>query len=536
MGTYDVSEIIYGNNNYILADSKARAALITAINDGKKNLLNISGLYPKTQTINGVVFTINDDGSISFDATQSTATANTYFYLIPGSNDGSYGMNITTDYPTIISGIDLGGGSGGSLYEIQVNAAVKGSSSYTTYYQRNNEPTEIPAGTIRYIRLVIKTAFNKAAQVFPMLVYKDFYNLTSTDKPFKYSTAEEVLTRQLDEGAKNLIPHDAPTFSTNNITWTNNGDGSWTVSTSAASSQYYGYYIVGDSDVSAYADALPLPRGKYILTGLPDGASATTFRYLLRIYSDSSGGSSSRSLYNTYVFEVTNDTTRIALSLYVATNVSLPSPGVKYYPMLCRVEDYKMSTVFQPYRPSYATFTGQVSPVLVDLIDSGPKNLINYTKPSYTHLNSTFTNNGDGTLTLTTSGASQQYYSYRIIGDSSNTGWQYGIPIPRGKYILTGLPDGASSTTFRYLLGIATSSSATRTSTSIYDKYEFEVTNDTTRIDLSAYIATNVSLPSPGVTYYPMICLIDYWRLSEAFQPYRPSYQDLYDMVKALQT
>ncbi|MBR5298962.1 MAG: hypothetical protein IKU36_01790 [Bacteroidales bacterium] len=369
-----------------------------------------------------------------------------------------------------------------------------------------------------------------------MLVYKDFYNLTSTYKPFKYSTAEEVLTRQLDEGAKNLIPHDAPTFSTNNITWTNNGDGSWTVSTSAASSQYYGYYIVGNSDVSAYDDALPLPRGKYILTGLPDGASSTTFRYLLRIYSDSSGGSSSRSLYNTYVFEVTNDTTRIALSLYVATSVSLPSPGVKYYPMLCRVEDYKMSTVFQPYRPSYATFTDQVSPVLVKLIDSGPKNLINYTKPSYTHLNSTFTNNGDGSLTLTTSGASQQYYSYRIIGDSSNTGWQYGIPIPRGKYILTGLPDGASSTTFRYLLGIATSSSATRTSTSIYDNYEFEVTNDTTRIDLSAYIATNVSIPSPGVTYYPMICLLDYWRLSEAFQPYRPSYQDLYDMVKALQT
>lgn len=539
MAEHTVSEIDYGNNNYILADSKARAALITAIDNGKKNLLNIAGLYPKTQTINGIVFTINDDGSISFNAAQSTATANTYFYLIPGNNGGGdgrgNGMVITTDYPTIVTGVTLSGGSSGSSYEIQVSAAAKGSSTYTTYYQRNGNPVEIPAGTIRYIRLVIKTSYKKTSNVFPMLVYKDYYNLTSTDKPFNNSIAEKVLIRKLDDGAKNLIPHDAPTFSTNNITWKNNGNGSWTVSTSAASSQYYGYRIAGDQITSAYAGALPIPKGKYILTGLPSGASSTTFRYTLKVYSDSST-SASMSLYDTYILDVTNDTTRIELSLYVATNVSMPSPGVTYYPMLCLVEDYEMSTAFQPSRPSYAEFTDQATSALVDLIDDGPKNRVNYTKPSYTHLNSTFTNNGDGSLTLTTNGASQQYYSYRIIGDSNNTGWQYGIPIPRGKYILTGLPPGASSTTFRYILGIATSSSATRTSTSIYDDYVFEVTNDTTRIDLSAYVSTNVSAPAPGVTYYPMICLLDYWRFSKAFQPYRPSYQELYDMVKALQT
>lgn len=548
MATYDVSEIMYGSNNYPLVDSKSRAALTTAINseNGRKNLLDVTSIYPRTQTIDGVVFTVNDDGSIDFDATAVTRTSTTYFYyIIPGGSSisSSYrGMYIDTEFPTILTGVGAGGGSGGSLYEMIATVVPTGGSSGTAYYQRNDTPVELPAGRITCLRLAVKAGFKKSSNIQPMLCYKDYYNLTSAYMPFKRTASDRSVASLIDSGSKNLIPHAAPSYSINNITWTNNGDGTWTVSTSAAASQYYGYKIVGNTELASYDDALPIPKGKYVLTGLPQGASSTTYRYLFRIYTSSSA-STSMSLYEDYAFEVTNDVTRFDLALYVATGATIASPGVTYRPMLCLVDAFRMSTAFQPYRPPYGEFVDHVNAeeqivasALTELIDSGPKNLVNYTKPSYTHLNSTFTNNGDGSLTLTTNGASQQYYSYRIIGDSNNTGWQYGIPIPKGKYILTGLPTGASSTTFRYILGITKSSSASRTSTSIYDKYEFEVTNDTTRIDLSAYIATNVSIPSPGVTYYPMICLVDYWRFSKAFQPYRPSYQQLYDMVKALQT
>lgn len=33
----------------------------------------------------------------------------------------------------------------------------------------------------------------------------------------------------------------------------------------------------------------------------------------------------------------------------------------------------------------------------------------------------------------------------------------------------------------------------------------------------------------------PMVCTKAAWDISHAYQPYRPSYQELYDMVKALQ-
>lgn len=355
---------------------------------------------------------------------------------------------------------------------------------------------------------------------------------------FNDKAARNAIIDIIDSGPKNLLPCYAPTYSKNNITWTNNGDGTWTVSTSAASSQYYGYKIVGRPDTTtSYSDALPLPRGKYILTGIPAGASSTTYRYLLRTYTNSSS-SSTTSLYADYEFEVTNDTTRIDLSLYVATGVTIASPGVTYKPMLCRVNDYTLTDSFQQYRPSYQLLTDRERTDrerLIELLDNGPKNLVNYTRASLTQNRTTWTNNGDGTCTVSTSTTASSYYSYRIVGDPDNTGWVYGQPIKKGKYILTGCPPDASSSTYRYLLGISPSQTGTRTSTSYYGDVVFEITNDTTRIDLAIYVAGYADISTP-VTFKPMICRLEDYELSPAFQPYRPSYQDLYDMVKALQT
>ena len=231
------------------------------------------------------------------------------------------------------------------------------------------------------------------------------------------------------------------------------------------------------------------------------------------------------------------------IRIYASDSSSGSSDDYVYVlrPMLCRKSYYTMDPTFMFHTPNDAELDAREQvdrERLIEILDNGPKNLVNYTRGTHTHRNTTFTNNGDGTCTVTTSnGASQQYHSYRIVGDPDSTGWQYGVPIPKGKYVLTGLPSGAASTTYRYILGITTSSTATRSSTSIYDdEYQFEVTNDTTRIDLAIYVATNVNLPSPGVTYYPMISRLEDYDLSPTFQPYRPSYQELYDMVKALQT
>ena len=544
MATYDVSEIEYGNNNYPLVDSKSRAALTTAINseNGRKNFLDVTSIYPRTQTIDGVVFTVNDDGSIDFDATGVTRTSTTYFYyIIPGGSSisASYrGMYIDTEFPTILTGVGPGGGSGGSLYELIATVVPTGGSSSTAYYQRNDTPVELPAGRIICLRLAVKAAFKKASSITPMLCYKDYYNLTSEYMPFKRTASDRSVASLIDSGNKNLIPHDAPSYSINNITWTNNGDGTWTVSTSAASSQYYGYKIVGNTELARYDDALPIPKGKYVLTGLPQGASSITYRYLLRIYTGSSA-STSMSLYEDYAFEVTNDVTRFDLALYVATGVTIASPGVTYRPMLCLVDVFRMTTAFQPYRPPYGDFVDHVNTeeqievsALTELIDSGPKNVVNWSATSTTRSGVTFTVNSDGTVS--TSGTA----SVRV---------QFGLPftvpesLKAGRYVLSGCPPGggnASGATTLYALYIYDVTANARVVPNYKDDngnaLEFDWTPDSTH-SYNITVDIRKSTNATGLVFKPMICPIEYWKVTKAYQPYRPSYQELYDMVKALQ-
>lgn len=173
-----------------------------------------------------------------------------------------------------------------------------------------------------------------------------------------------------------------------------------------------------------------------------------------------------------------------------------------------------------------ATLTSHI----VNMINDGCKNIANLTGNTRTENGVTMTIEPDRSVTL--SGVSTQYYSFRVIGDQSSTDYQYGVPIPRGTYVLTGIDPNASATTSRYILGIRTASDAARTSTSIYTSpYEFTVTNDTTRIDLSVYMSTGASFNNPIAHYYPMITEKWKWQLTQDYIPYSPSNADLAKMI-----
>lgn len=166
--------------------------------------------------------------------------------------------------------------------------------------------------------------------------------------------------------------------------------------------------------------------------------------------------------------------------------------------------------------------------VIADLIDHGAKNLVWLNRGTETINGVTLTVNDD--LSVTLSGTSSGYFSFRIVGNQSSTAYQYAQPIEEGLYILTGLPASASATTFRYLLGITPSSSGTRTSESIYANKNFEITGDTTRFDLSIYVATGATFSTP-VTVKPMICKQEYYTRTQKYVPGSPSNAELYKMI-----
>lgn len=174
--------------------------------------------------------------------------------------------------------------------------------------------------------------------------------------------------------------------------------------------------------------------------------------------------------------------------------------------------------------------------LLSELLDGKPKNISHFMHDGGTWYKITFTpNKATGELTIQTDGSSNGYKGFRILGTNADSvGWEYGIPIPKGKYKLTGLPAGSSSSTFRYLLGIAPSSSDTRSSTSVYEDYEFEITTDTARIDLSAYVAQNANI-STAVILKPMICRKEAYSISPDFVPWHPPLADMWAAIQALQ-
>ena len=173
-----------------------------------------------------------------------------------------------------------------------------------------------------------------------------------------------------------------------------------------------------------------------------------------------------------------------------------------------------------------------ISDVMINLINTGNKNLVCNTAQTGTHNNVTFTVNDDLSVTLS-GGVASQYYSFRISGDQSDTSYQKQIPIPRGTYILSGLPSGASSSTYRYILGIRTASDQTRVTSSIYDgTYEFTVDNDTTRFDLAIYTATGADYTYP-VQIFPMISRKDEFTFTDKYVSGSPSNAELYKMIRS---
>ena len=171
--------------------------------------------------------------------------------------------------------------------------------------------------------------------------------------------------------------------------------------------------------------------------------------------------------------------------------------------------------------------------LIVQNLNMSYKNRARIFPNSDTFYGTTFTVDKDAG-TITTSGTASGYKSFRFFGDMDNIGYSYAIPIPRGTYYIKGLPSGASASTFRYILGLYTDSSATRQTTYIYDNdYVLTVDNDTTRIDLSAYISQGNVFVNP-VVWKPFLIEQNDYYADPTFVPYCPTPREMWTIIRNL--
>lgn len=153
---------------------------------------------------------------------------------------------------------------------------------------------------------------------------------------------------------------------------------------------------------------------------------------------------------------------------------------------------------------------------LIELVDGGAKNLLKHTAYTRTVNGVTYTVNADRSITITSDGTNTQSLLYLV---QNYTG------VPAGTYVLSGCPNGSSATfDLRVKVGSTT-----------YTNYEGGTEfayNGTDSFESTIVVRASQTL---DITMQPMVCTKAEWDISQAYQPYRPSYQELYEMVLALQ-
>jgi len=166
---------------------------------------------------------------------------------------------------------------------------------------------------------------------------------------------------------------------------------------------------------------------------------------------------------------------------------------------------------------------------LVELIDGGGKNRLPFSDLAviksmntggtwsgniYTWNGVSFTINDD--FSVTVDGTATGDNAVLVL---SRPG---GYTMPEGSWILSGCPEGGSGSS--YSIAIAGTVSDTGNTA------EFtSVTNKLVRI----YVISGTTVDN--LTFKPMVCSKAAWDISQAYQPYRPNYAELYAMVQALQ-
>lgn len=148
-------------------------------------------------------------------------------------------------------------------------------------------------------------------------------------------------------GAKNILDNTADASRVAaGVTWTKNADGSMTAT--GTSSGVSAVRVAGVQGSSTYASAVPIPRGRYIISA--SGFELTRYRFALGFFADANSTRETTNIYNEEtVIEVTTDTARYDFSCVIAQSGEVMT-GQTWFPMI-RPAAITDST-YQPYAPT----------------------------------------------------------------------------------------------------------------------------------------------------------------------------------------
>lgn len=490
---YDIS---YEYEPYALPNPELTAAAIEVIDNGAKNefcfdsigtIINSDYICVKQFSANGVTFTLNADNTITATRTESSnydsgcilmyngrpAIIDSFFdatHILSGCPAGgtanTYSIGISTEAVGPDSGIyELGDG----LYLPSKQEAAWDNMFLNIRYSSSQ------TGTITYKPMIC---------TIPQWNISREYQSYALPNPELTAAAIEVI----DNGAKNLLKITASSKTIEGVTFTVNADG--TVIANGTATATATFFL-------ATSNIHNLPVGKYILSGCT-GGSATT--YDLRFWQD---GSTKVNYDGGTEITVGSADWNYAILIRSGQTVS----NLVFKPMICAKTDWDVSQKYV----SYALPNPELTAATIEMIDNGPKNLLNHTAYTRTVNKVTYTVNADRSITITSDGTNTQSTLYLI---QNYTGFE------AGTYVLSGVAGTTSSgNTYAMWLKIGTASSVSVPKAGL--KFDYDGTSTLT---ISIIVRASQTV---NATFKPMLCTKADWDISQAYQPYVPSNKEL---------
>lgn len=342
----------------------------------------------------------------------------------------------------------------------------------------------------------------------------DAYTKTETDDLI------EVLPSLVDESKKNLYKLYYSKTSTNTLEYTVNSDNTVTVTSGYGS-------LICSAPISNYiTGVIPSSQG-LVFSGCPAGGSETTYHSYLYVNENNRyvelGDGVLKNLETGTQYQTMPIAGTITWTLHVINgNTTYP---LIFKPMVCSLEDWKVSQSYVPYCDSNYELTKRVG-VSDNALDAiamdGSKNKLQNNATS----TGIFTVNSDGTVTATVP-ASNTQTSLTLFTADSDISFDHDM-------VLSGCPaDG--SYVYRYAIYLldANGNIVMIGSDGMADEGITRVIPAGTSFR-SVRILIRANIGSKTLTFKPMLCDKDLYALSPEYIPYAPTNRELYEADKEL--
>lgn len=397
-----------------------------------------------------------------------------------------------------------------SPISVDSTSAITGSGTRTLSHANSG----VSAGTYKSVTVNATGHVTSGSNPTTLSGYgiSDAYTKTDIDDKI------EVLPSLVDESTKNIYKLYYRPVNANNLQYTINSDGTITVTGGYGS-------LICNIYVGFLAD-IPSSQG-LVFSGCPSGGSESTYHSYLYINDNNRylelGDGVLKDLETGTQYQTMPSTGTITWTLHVINgNTTYP---LTFKPMVCSLEDWKVSHSYVPYCESNYELTKRVG-VSDNAIDAiamdGTKNKLQNTASS----TGIFTVNSDGTVTATVP-ASNTQTSLTLFTSDSDISFDHDM-------VLSGCPSGGgySARWSIYLLD-SNGNLVWAGGYGMADEGLSRVVPAGTAFR-SIRILIRANIGAQTLTFKPMLCDKDLYALSPEYIPYAPTNKELYEADKEL--